>query len=536
MRMLDRGTPMRLLAAAWNQLKDFSAVGGDATYIWPRWLILRAVGLVYVIIFAGIIEEGRALIGPDGIFPIRDIMADLATDYPNPWEAFFRVPSLFWFSTSLGMIATLQWVGLASAVALVFNVWPRMALFGCWLCFLSFVSPGIFFAATQPDQLMIEVALLCIPLAPAGLLPGLAAKAAPRRIAVFALRWMFFRLMLEAGLAKFVFGTVLWRDGTAMDVMYETAPFPTILGYALFHLPHFFHFGEVVLTFLAEIPAPILAVFGGRRWRWFAFWSWVALQLGIQLTTNFGWLNVASIALGLVLLDDQMLASALRRVRGQRLAAWLSARVATVAFPPVKPWARWGLRVALGVQFVVAVMAYVIAPPRIPPERVPAFIYEPVTLLFSGFRSANSYPLFGNFPQTRHEVEFIGSNDGGETWRSYEFRYKIQGVDRVSPFVAPWYPRFEAILQNTRVVSTDTVLYQAVAAQLLQRNPRVIALFKSDPFGDRPATMIRMPDYRLSYHDLATRARTGDFWRKEYSGDYAPLMYLDGRGEVIANE
>lgn len=529
-------SPHDLMTRLWERmggsLKEFCALG-DATYLWPRWIILRAVGLVYVLVFAGILAEGQALIGPDGIAPVRGILAGYAQQYPNPVEAFLRVPSLFWLNSSAGMIATLQWLGLAAAVAVVLNVGPRVALLACWLIFLSFVSLGHFFSETAPDPLMIEVALLCIPLASPGLFPGLGAGTAPRRVAVFALRWMLFRLMLEAGLSKFVFGNALWRNFTVMDVMYETAPFPTILGYWDFQLPHVYHLLEIALTFAAEIVAPLVAVLGGRRWRWIAFFVWGALQLGIELTNNFGWLNLAAIALAVVLLDDAMIVAAVRWLRLHRLAGLLASRGATVSPRPVPPWARWGLRAALGTQFVVALFFYLVAPARIPVESIPGVIARPVVLLFGSWRSANAYPLFGSLKSTRETVQFVGSNDGGETWRSYGFRYQAQQVDRMSPFIAPWYPRFEATLQNTMLISTEPALYQAVAAHLIRRDPPVLKLFRQDPFADRPATMVRMPIYQLNFTDYPTHRATGHYWRQQYLGEYAPLMYLNEHGEIV---
>ena len=531
-----REVSKRLKEYLWRELKNFSAWEGDATFLWTRWLILRAVGLVYILIFGNIIVESATLVGPDGVAPLNAIMAAMRELYPQALEGFLRAPSLFWLSHSPGMITLLEWTGLAAAVGVVLNLWPRLTLFICWACFLSFVALGHFFSATQPDQLMLEVALLCIPLAPAGWRPGLGVKAAPRRIAVFALRWMFIRLMFEAGLAKFVFGAAMWRDLTAMDVMYETAPFPTIVGYLLHQLPHMFHGFEIAVTFVAEIPAPFLAVFGGRRGRWIAFWSWCALQGGIQITCNFAWLNVAAIALGLVLLDDQMLASLLRRLRLPKLGDALLVRVKSVSILPSRPWAKWGLRVALGAQFALGLYFYVVSPVRLSPDRVPAFINEPVNLLFGNWRSMNSYALFGNLPAIRYDVEFMGSNDGGETWRSYEYFYKVQRVDLIPPFIAPWYPRFEAILQSTMISSTDPTLYQSVAAQLLRRSPVVMARFRSDPFPDRPPTMVRIPTYRYAMNDFATWRATGHYWRKEYAGEYTAMMYLNDRGEVNASE
>ena len=163
------------------------------------------------------------------------------------------------------------------------------------------------FSPTIIDQLLLETALLCIFFAPAGLRPGLGSKSPPRAIATFMLRWLLFRIMFGSGLIKVFAGDSHWRDLTALDVMYETSPSPTILGYFDAHLPHAYHVFEIALTLTAELVAPVVAVFGGRRGRWFALGSWVLLQGGIQLTGNFGWLNTAAIALGCLLLDDQML-------------------------------------------------------------------------------------------------------------------------------------------------------------------------------------------------------------------------------------
>lgn len=508
---------------------------GDATFVWTRWLMLRSVGLIFIVIFAGIIDESRALLGPDGIAPITETLTGYTKQFPNPVMAFLRAPGLFWLSSDWEMVVTLQWLGMFAAVALVFNLAPRLSLFACWLIFLSFSTSGSFFAQTQPDPLMLELTLLCIVMAPAGFRPGLAAQAAPRPIAVFALRFMLFRLMLQAGLAKFVFGHAMWREFTAMDVMYETAPFPTLLGYLLHQLPHWFHVLEVGITFLAEGPAPLVMIFGGRRWRWFAFWIWAFFQLGIQFSNNFAWLNVGAIGLALILLDDTMLVNAARFIRLPRLTEYLRSKLGAVSLPPIKPWALHGLRIALGLQFAVAMYFYVVAPTRIPPESVPPFIAKPLALLIH-FHAANPYALFGNLPQERFEVEFQGSNDGGETWRTYEYRYKIQREDKVSPFVAPWYPRFEAILQNVRVARTTPELYASTAAHLIRRDPAVMELFRSDPFPDRPPTMVRMAEYQYEFTDLATWRATGRYWRREYIGDWLPAVYRTAQGDIVVDQ
>jgi len=530
--MLPPPPTVPVVRSPWRQVREFAALEGDATFLWPRWIVLRAVGIVYILIFAGIIASGRALVGPEGIAPLPEFFAHQIRTYPSAVEAFLRAPGLFWISAGGGMLAALSWAGLAAAVAVTLNLWPRLALFGCWLIFLSFITTGRFFAATQPDQLMIEAALLCIPFAPAGLRPGLGANSPPRPIALFMARWLLLRIMFEAGVMKLVAGEQ-WRNLTAMDVMYETTPFPTILGYLDHQLPHAYHVFEIGLTFAAELAAPLLAVFSGRRGRWIAFALWAAFQAGIELTNNFGWLNGAAIALGVLLLDDQMLAAAASRCKWRRPAALLAARTPPPPVPAIGPWGLWSLRGALGLQFVLTLFFFGVAWTT-PTNALARTVFGPVEYLFGDFHSSNAYPLFEGLPPIRYGLEFEGSNDGGETWRTYPFRYQPQRVDRICPFIAPWYARFEATLEITLNAVPNSPIFAAVATHLLQHDPKVIGLFVRDPFPDRPPMMVRMPVYLLNFTDFATYRKTGRFWRKEYEGDYAPMLYTDDDGKVVS--
>lgn len=519
------------MRTVWLRVKDFFGAGGDATYLWPRWIVLRAVGLVYILIFAGIVEEGQVLIGPRGLIPLARFLVDLHQQLGG-LEAFLRVPSLFWLGTSAGMISLLAWAGLIAAVALVLNLWPRMALFGCWLILLSFVTAWGVWSGSQVDQLMLETALLCIPFAPAGFRPGLGAASPPRPIAVLMMRWLLFRVMFESGLAKLIAGDPRWFNLTAMDVLYETSPFPTILGYLDHQLPHGYHIFEVALTYAAEIVAPLLAVFGGRRGRWVAFWIWVVFQAGIQLTNNFGWLNTASIALGILLLDDQMLAAAATKLRRYRWGQILAARAVRLPAPRLAAWRLNTLRAALWMHFALTLYFFGTYF-GMPTEGFPYALGRPMKALFESFRSANPYTLYGGLLPARYAIEFEGTNDGGATWRAYEFRYQPQRLDRMCPFIAPWYPRFEATLQIETTKSTPSPVYALVAAHLLQRDAALIRRFRSDPFPDRPPTIVRMPAYRLTFTDNATRRATGNFWHKELEGEYLPMMYLDAQGQVM---
>jgi hypothetical protein len=520
---------MHVLRIAWRQIKDFSALGGDATYLWPRWIVLRAVGLVYLLIFWGILVEGRALIGPHGLAPVEGYCAMLRTIFPNSIERFIRAPSLFWLSSGPAMIAVLPWCGLAAAIALVLNLWPRLALFACWAAFLSYVSTWHLFSPTIIDQLMLETALLSIVFAPAGLRPGLGAASPPRTLAVFMMRWLLFRIMFGSGLIKVFAGDSHWRDLSALDVMYETSPAPTILGYYDHHLPHAWHVGEIALTLAAEILAPLLAVFGGRRGRWVALGLWVALQGGIQLTGNFGWLNTAAIALGVLLLDDQMLAAAARKLRLPALADRFGPRPGP-AVAIDRSWRTHGVAALLWLQFGLSIYFFVPAATGNPELGIPSPRSNPIEYLFRDFRFANAYLPFASFPTAKYEVEFAGSNDGGATWRPYLFRYKPQLEDHISPFLAPRFARFESSLQLA-LYQQSPVLVE-VARQLLLRNTDVIHLFQADPFPDRPPTYVRIAVFQFNFTDLPTHRETGRYWTKGYVADFTQPISLDEEGRI----
>jgi hypothetical protein len=501
----------------WKNVRDFAGLGTDSTYLWPRWLVLRAVGLVFVVIFAGLLLEGGALVGPGGILPIDKLIEQARTEYPGTLEAILRTPTLFWLGGGSLLVPVLQWTGLLAAIALVFNFWPRFSLFICWATLLSFARVWRVFSEPQVDWLMLEVALLSIPFAPAGFRPGLGADRPPSALSLFMMRWLLIRVMLGPGLAKFLSGDARWRDFSALSHLYETAPSPTILAYVDYHLPAAWHIFEWGLTFAAEIGAPLLAIFGGSRCRWAALALWFALQAGIQLTCNFGWLNTASVGLGLLLLDDRMLVAVRGRLGWRGTARLFS--VPSVISPERPLWRSLPLAAGLWAHFTLTILVYL----------NPAF----VPWVVHAFGSVNSYRLYSRFDTNHLVTEFIGSNDGGRTWRPYKFRFFPQRLDRMSPFVAPHFPRFEASLQILVATRDEpSAIYGVVAGHLLRKNPDVIRLFKEDPFTDQPPQMIRMAKYQYRFTDPETQRTTGHYWRRDYVGEYLPMLFLNEAGEI----
>lgn len=520
--------PATPLTRVRSHLVEF-ATGGGAAHLWTRWLVLRAVGLVYVFVFAGIMAEGKTILGPTGLAPATALFRTLAST--SAIDAFFRAPTLFWINSSTAMITVLGWIGFAAAVALVLNLWPRLALSVCWLAFLSFVGAWGEFTPAQLDSLMLETALLCIPFAPAGVRPGLGAHSPPRPIAIFMMRWLLFRVMFESGVVKLVSDDPHWRNLTAMDGMYETSPSPTVLGYWIHQMPHWYHVLEIAFTFAAELVAPLLAVFGGRRGRWWAFVIWTTFQIGIQLTCNFGWLNTAALGLGLLLLDDSMIATAASKFRWRGVSAAFAAAQPEPDLAPAKgALARYGLPAALGLHLFLTLYFSALAC-GLPESAIPSIIVSPMKSVAS-LRSFNGYYLYANSHPGHLMIDFEGSNDRGRTWRTYQYRHLPQSVDHAPNFTAPWFPRFENTVYMESARPGKISVIPATAVKLLLRNPEVMARFARDPFPDRPPNVVRMRRYRLEFTDGATRRQTGHYWRKEFVGDYLPAICLLENGKT----
>ncbi len=512
-------------------MKDFSGLSGEATYLWPRWIVLRAVGVVYIFVFLNIIQEAKALIGPQGILPASSLFEHLQRLFPDSIEPLLRAPSLLWISSGEGMITALGWLGMAAAVATVLNLWPRMALFACWLIFLSFVTVFGVFSPTVIDPLVLETALLCIPFAPRGLRPGLGIGLPPLPIATFMMRWLVFRVMFESGMSKFLSGDPHWRDLTAMNVMYETAPFPTFMAFVDHQLPYVYHLGEIFLTYVAELVGPLLAIFCGRRGRWIAIVAWFMLQGGIQFTANFGWLNFAAIGVSLLLLDDQMLISLAKRLRLDRLRKYLASTAVKQPQPARKPWKLWVLRGALWTHFGLTIYTFILW------MTLGAVDFSedknrPLRYAFTDFKSVTPFTPYATFLTERLGVEFMGSNDGGVTWRAYQYPHLPQEEDQIVGHVAPRYLRFQAAAQIMGSVEERTPTFSLIALQLLEQNQLIIDLFAANPFPDSMPTMIRMRRFQLEYNDWATYRETGNYWTKRYLDDYAPMIYIDSEGRV----
>jgi hypothetical protein len=453
--------------------------------LWPRWLFLRALGLIFLSAFYSLAFQIHGLIGERGILPagayLQQVRAALGT-VRGAWLA----PTVLWLGASDRALTALIVAGFVCAALLTVNVWPRVTVALSTLLFLSCVGALQDFSSYQSDGMLLEAGFLSCFVAPRGVRPGLGAHDPPSRIAYFMLVWEWFRIYFESGVVKLASGDPHWRDFTAMDEYYQNGPLPTWLGWYVQHFPHWYHVFTVVLTLGVELVL-VWAVFLPRPFRLTCAAVVTALQIGIIATANYAFLNYLVLALGVLLLDDTLMT----RLRFRAPAADAPAR------PRAVPW-RWAEAAVLGVAF----WARLLAP----------------------FRIANAYGLFAVMTEARYEIEFQGSRDG-VTWVAYPFRYKPQDPFERPGIYAPYQPRFDWNLWFASLGPWQQSSWVVLAQErLLDNSPSVLRLFRGNPFESAPPKLVRAVRWQYWFTDLETKRRTGAWWRRRELGMFTGVV------------
>ena len=317
------------------------------------------------------------------------------------------------------------------------------------------------------------------------------------------LRWEMFRIYFESGVVKLASGENQWRDLTAMDHYYENAPLPTWIAWHVQQFPHSFHAATALVTLVVELGLAFM-IFLPRPLRLAAFAVMTALQVGIILTGNYAFLNYLVLILGILLVDDALFE------RFGFPAAVPTAPPREIGLKPSLPglFLAWYFYSTLAVFFAAALPGPLLAP---------AAVLEP-------FRIANRYGLFAVMTRARYELEFQGSLDGRE-WKTYPFRYKPQDPRKAPGIYAPYQPRFEWNLWFASLDSWEGNGWVVeTAGRLLRGDGDVLALFAGDPFQGRRPAAVRIVKWQYWFTTSAGRARTGDWWRREFLGLYAPVI------------
>ena len=532
----------------------FASEQGASDRLIPRWLFLRALGLIYFSAFYALLFQILGLIGPEGILPAHgylQMVAHSAMGHARFWYA----PSLLWISSSSAMLMAITWIGLIASLVLVLNFWPRAMLVICFVCFISFVAAAGDFSGYQSDGMLLEAGFISLFFAPPGLRARLGAPHPPSRASLFLLQWEWFRIYFESGVVKLASGDPQWRNFTAMDEYYQNGPLPTWIGWYVQHLPHWFHAWTVGATLVMELGLIWLFVFP-RRFRVALFYIVTVWQLGVISTANYAFLNYLVLAMGVLIVDDRFLLKWVPQGWRSKVATLVERRAPSPGVPveldkaepalsksadPPGGGARRStnalafhfsaLQLALSAVMLTWIfyttttqMIWIIAP-RVPLPITPVTMLEP-------FRIANQYGLFAVMTRGRYEIEFQGSNDG-QNWTAYPFRYKPQALNEAPGIYAPYQPRFDWNLWFASLGSwRNNAIVPNTEVRLLSNDRDVLSLFKANPFLQSPPKQVRAVLWQYWFTTMGEKRAIGNWWRRQLIGLYAPTLELEPDGKI----
>ena len=471
-----------------------------------RWVFARLLGAIFFCAFASLAGQVRGLMGEHGIVPAREYL-DAAWNQLGE-SALWQVPSIFWIDASDTTLLAVCFAGMAVSVVLMAGILPGFCSLLLWALYLSLCSVGSPFLNFQWDALLLETALLAVFFLPFRWRPDWRTFTPTACAARWLLCWLLFRLMFQSGVVKLASGDETWRGLSALDFHFETQPLPLWTAWYVHQLPGGVLSVATAVMFAIELLAPWL-IAAPRRWRHGGASALIALQLGILATGNYTFFNYLSIALCMLLFDDD---------------AWPARlRITSLPASPTIPEWRWRVAVAaiaVGGVFTALPLLSSLGLVRRWPAPLAA-IHNAVAPL----RSFNGYGLFAVMTTSRLEISIEGSDDG-KAWREYEFNWKPGNVNERPRLVAPFQPRLDwqmwfAALGTYR----DNPWFMRFLGRLLEGAPEVTGLLRTNPFPDKPPRTVRAVGY--DYHFTHLGDRSAAWWRREPLGLYCPPVSLN---------
>jgi hypothetical protein len=479
-----------------------------------RWIFARALGVIFFCAFGSLALQVRGLIGRRGIVPAREFLD--AAHAQLGAAAYWEVPTLCWLSASDGFLVTLSVIGVILSAVLAAGLYPKFCAILLWLLYLSLASVANPFLVFQWDGLLLETGLLAVFLFPRGWQPNWRRMNAVPRIAHILLWWLLFRLMFESGVVKLASHDPTWWSLSALDYHFQTQPLPIWTSWYANQTPHWLLAFATLFVFVIEFVAPCMIV-APRRIRHWAAWGMIGFQIIIFATGNYAFFNLLTIALCVLLFDDEAWPRRWREFI--RLNSAFNARSHPV----------WTLRIAISAACFVAVLT-----------ALPLFYSLNWFQSSSGWvvsaesflaplRSFNGYGLFAVMTTSRHEIVIEGSDDG-VIWREYEFPWKPGDVDERPGLVAPYQPRLDWQMWFAALSDREqNPWFGRLMERLLEGSPEVLGLFRRNPFSDHPPHVVRALFYDYNF------TRFGDpgsaWWKRERLGLYYPPVSLSPSGQ-----
>jgi len=472
-----------------------------ATYLISQGLLIKGIGLIYLIAFVSLKVQVGGLYGKRGIQPIHAYLQRVRSKAIS-WNMYYQVPTLFWLNDSDNTLHLACWAGIGFSCLVIAGIVPAVFLLLLWILYRSFCVVGSPFLQFQWDILLLEAGFLAL---------LLALQTPPPFLFVFLLWFLLFRFMFSSGLTKLLFGSKEWKDLTAMDYHYETQPLPTKLGYYLHHQSRFFSRLSTIGVYFFELIVPLF-IFTPPKVRLFAFFFLVFFQLLILISGSYAFFNWLTIVLCIPLLPD----------------TYLKGFEQVAAFTPLFSRDRLTVSLFLNAAAVLFLFLNIIELLRIVVNVEKMYR---IAIPFRRWNLLHPYGLFVHMTTVRDEIIIEGSNDQ-KSWKAYEFRWKPGSLFRPPKCVAPHQPRLDWQMWFAALThyQHNPWIIQLMH-RLLEGSQEVLALLETNPFSESAPRYIRAKVYRYHFSDLKTKRKKKQWWTREFIGEYCPT--LEGRHSGI---
>jgi len=486
-------------------------------YHLARFLMLRLLGLVYLAGFAIFINQGLPLLGSRGLLPIGEFTARVAGRLGSPWGGFARLPSLFWFAHSDGLLLALAWCGAVLAFSVLLGVTNAAVMAALWALYMSFVHIGQDWYGYGWEIQLLETGFLAIFLCPFGSVRPFP-RTRPAPLVIGLARWLIFRVMFGAGLIK-IRGDSCWRDLTCLLYHYETQPNPNPFSRVLHFAPHGVATAGALFNHATELVMPWLLLFG--RWATRAAGVFfVGFQISLIVSGNLSFLNWLTIVPALACFDDAFLGRLMPRV----FARWAEeAEAAAAGSCATERRSRQRARAA-----ALAALGALVAWLSVPVVENLTSGHQMMNTSFDALNLVNTYGAFGSVGRERREIVFEGTSDAvpGATavWREYQFKCAPCDPARPPCVITPYHYRLDWQIWFAAMASPkDYPWTLRFVLKLLHNDPGSLSLLAGNPFPETPPRYVRA---RLYVYRFAPPG-SGRFWNRDLVGDWIPPLSAD---------